>query len=273
MARPLDNFISELGHLNVKLWLDGDNLRYKAPKGTLSATLLAQLRERKAEILTFLRHADATSHSDHTPIKPVARKADLPLSFAQQRLWFLTQLDPDSSAYNLPRAYRLTGILNVSALEHSLCEIVRRHESLRTTFREVGGQPSQVITPNISLTLPLINLQKLPLDQRQAIAERKVIEEVQQPFDLTQGPLLRAKLCNCLQRSMCCCWLCITSFPMVGLLIFSSRNSLLSMMPFLTTKPLLYLHCRFNMLTMPSGNANGCKERFWSLNSTIGNNN
>ncbi len=194
MTRPLDDFISELSHLNIELWLDGDNLRYKAPKGALSAILLVQLRDRKTEIISFLRQADLTLQSADDPIQPVAREADLPLSFAQQRLWFLTQFEPDSSAYNISRVYRLKGALNVSALEQSLCEIVRRHESLRTTFPTIEGQPSQVITSDIFLPLPLIDLQDLPLAQRQAVVQQKVAEESQQPFNLAQGPLLRAKL-------------------------------------------------------------------------------
>ena len=194
MIQLLEEFLSELSHLNVKLWLDGDDLRYQAPNRTLTPTLLAQLRSRKTEIRSFLRQANSTLQSATAPIQPVARASAPPLSCAQQRLWFLTQLEPDGSAYNISRVYRLTGVLNISALEQSLCEIVRRHESLHTTFLAIDGQPSQVITPDIFLPLPLIDLQDLPLDQRQAVAEQKAAEEVRQPFDLAQGPLLRAKL-------------------------------------------------------------------------------
>ncbi|HEU4435170.1 MAG TPA: amino acid adenylation domain-containing protein, partial [Pyrinomonadaceae bacterium] len=128
------------------------------------------------------------------PIIAVARDQELPLSFAQQRLWFLDQLQPNSAFYNLPAAVRLTGNLNVTALEQSFNEIVRRHEALRTTFTSQDGTPLQVIAPSLQLTLPLEDLSEYPADEREAKAQRTATEEVQRPFDLTRGPLLRVKL-------------------------------------------------------------------------------
>ena len=192
--KTIDELLSDLRRLDVKLWLDGDNLCYKPLKESLSPSLLAQLRERKAEILTFLRQANSTPQFVAPPIRLVSRQANLPLSFAQQRLWFLTQLAPDSPVYNVPAAYRLRGVLIVDILERSLREMVRRHESLRTTFPAVDGQPSQAITPNVSLSLPLVDLQDLPPEQQEAVVQNQVSLEAQQPFNLAQGPLLRAKL-------------------------------------------------------------------------------
>ena len=117
-----------------------------------------------------------------------------PLSFAQERLWFLDQLEPGNPAYSISAAYRVTGRLNVTALEQSLDEIVRRHEILRTTFPVVNGQPVQVISPDIDLTLPIVDLRELPETEREAEAQRRATEEAQQPFDLARGPLLRVKL-------------------------------------------------------------------------------
>jgi aspartate racemase len=118
----------------------------------------------------------------------------VPLSFAQERLWFLEQWESNSPVYNIPFALRFIARLNVVTLEQSLNEIVRRHEVLRTTFPSVDGQPSQVISPNTNLTLPIINLQKLSPDRREAEAQRLATLEAQQPFSLAQGPLLRVKL-------------------------------------------------------------------------------
>ncbi|HEY9856591.1 MAG TPA: amino acid adenylation domain-containing protein [Stenomitos sp.] len=118
----------------------------------------------------------------------------LPLSFSQERLWFLDQLDPNSSTYNIPAALRLKGSLDVVALERSLNEIVRRHEVLRTTFAKVNGEPVQVIHPALSLPLPVIDLQHLAKDEREAEARRLAAEEARRPFDLAQGPLLHASL-------------------------------------------------------------------------------
>jgi acyl carrier protein len=117
-----------------------------------------------------------------------------PLSLPQERLWFHEQSVPGSSIYNIPVAYTLTGWLNLTALEQSLREIVQRHEVLRTTFSIVNGQPIQLISPEVEVTLPLIDLQKLPPQQRQAQAQQLAEEEAQQPFDLILEPLWRFKL-------------------------------------------------------------------------------
>jgi amino acid adenylation domain-containing protein len=128
------------------------------------------------------------------PIKPVARDIDLPLSFAQQRLWFLHQLEPDSPAYNVIGAVRLKGPLDVPALERSVNEIARRHEVLRTSFATVDDEPSQVIAPELELRLHLQDLNGLPEAEREAEARRLANEEAQRPFDLSRCPLFRISL-------------------------------------------------------------------------------
>jgi len=136
------------------------------------------------------------------PLHPVSREGKLPLSFAQQRLWYLSRLEPGSPVYNTARAYRVMGPLNVIALAHSLAEIVRRHEILRTAFPTVAGQPVQAIAPpppswqvrDESSMLQAVDLQDLPAAEREAGALQLVTEEVQRPFDLAQGPLLRVTL-------------------------------------------------------------------------------
>ncbi|UCE20065.1 MAG: amino acid adenylation domain-containing protein [Gemmatimonadota bacterium] len=117
-----------------------------------------------------------------------------PTSFAQQRLWFLDRLEPQSPAYNIPIALRLKGRLNVRALERSFNEIVRRHEVLRTTFAEMDGQPVQVIAPSLRWRLKLVDVQELPEADREIETRRLAAEEAQRPFDLAQGPLLRTTL-------------------------------------------------------------------------------
>ena len=130
------------------------------------------------------------------PICPAPRDGILPLSFAQQRLWFLDQLEPNSPFYNLPEALRLTGPLDVTVLEQSLNEIARRHEVLRTTFVTVDGKPQQVIAPagEVAIAAPVIDLRDLPEAEREAEAIRLAAVEAQTPFDLAHGPLLRARL-------------------------------------------------------------------------------
>jgi Condensation domain len=117
-----------------------------------------------------------------------------PLSFAQQRLWFLDQLIPGSPIYNIPVAVRLTGYLGAQALEQSLQEIVRRHEILRTIFIVVDGAPVQVVEANGSAVLRLEDLGELSPEERETKVLQLATEESQRPFDLMRGPLLRATL-------------------------------------------------------------------------------
>jgi amino acid adenylation domain-containing protein len=140
------------------------------------------------------RRMDTLEKRVVSSIQPVARDGALPPSFAQERLWFLDQLEPGSSAYNIPAAFRLKGVLDRTALEQSLNEIVRRHEVLRTTFATVGGQPVQVIASDLNLALPIVDLCKFPEAKREIEVQRLVTEEAQRPFDLIQDPFLRTTL-------------------------------------------------------------------------------
>ena len=128
-------------------------------------------------------------------ILPVARSGNtMPLSFAQQRLWFLDQLEPGSPLYNIPLALRMTGRLDEAALEESLRFIAGRHESMRTTFAVVDNQPVQVIHPQLKIRIPREDISQLGEEEKEEVVLRKISEEAQHPFDLTQGPLFRARL-------------------------------------------------------------------------------
>ncbi|MEO0433591.1 MAG: amino acid adenylation domain-containing protein [Cyanobacteria bacterium J06656_5] len=119
---------------------------------------------------------------------------DVPLSFAQEQFWLLDQIAPDSPVYNIPMAFRIVGALNVTALEKSLNEVIRRHEVLRSTCTAIDGQPTQRIIPELRLSLPIIDLSHLSDGERhQAVAKYKD-DTAHQPFDLATGPLIRATL-------------------------------------------------------------------------------
>ena len=116
------------------------------------------------------------------------------LSFAQQRLWFIEQLDPGHAAYNVPFGFRLRGELDPRSLERSLQEIMKRHEALRTTFRSVEGRPVATALPGSRFTLPLDELQHLPDEERESVVQKLILEESHALFDLQRGPLFRARL-------------------------------------------------------------------------------
>ena len=128
------------------------------------------------------------------PIQRISRTADLPLSFAQQRLWFLAQLEPDSPFYNIIDTVHLQGQLNLAALEQSFNEILRRHEALRTNFKTVEGQPVAFISSVTSQLLTVIDLAELPATQRETKVKQLALAEAQQPFNLETDTLLRVKL-------------------------------------------------------------------------------
>ena len=139
----------------------------------------------------------ASKSAGAPPLLPVPRTAGgagLPLSFSQQRLWLIHQLEPESAVYNMPVAVRLEGALQVSALAHALAEIGRRHEVLRSRYVEAGGEPLQVLAENEPGRLPRVNLAGLPAGRREPAAEQLALAEAVRPFDLGRGPLLRALL-------------------------------------------------------------------------------
>ncbi|MBI3472584.1 MAG: amino acid adenylation domain-containing protein [Candidatus Solibacter usitatus] len=126
--------------------------------------------------------------------RKAAAPKTVPLSFAQQRLWFLDQLSPGNAFYNVDTALPLNMPVDAGTLEKSLNEIVRRHAGLRTTFRAENGQPVQIVAPRLDLTVPVVDLRALAEPERQAEAHRLANQEAQRPFDLSAGPLIRATL-------------------------------------------------------------------------------
>ncbi|NER81866.1 MAG: AMP-binding protein, partial [Leptolyngbya sp. SIO1D8] len=198
--KHIEEFLSYFQSLDVRFWVDSGKLHYSAPEGTLTPVLKSQLREYKSAIIEFLQSTNLASKSTTTSILPAPRNANLPLSFTQQGLWFLQQLELNNPFYNENLAIRLTGILDVVSMEQSLNEIVQRHEVLRTTFNVLDGQPIQIIAPNLTLTLPVIDLCQLSdADQKKKI-KRLATEHIQGSFDLAQGPLVRWTLLQLSER-------------------------------------------------------------------------
>ena len=147
------------------------------------------------------------------PLTAVPRGRPLPLSFAQQRLWFLAELEPASPAYNLPVARQLDGELDLAAMARALREVVRRHEALRTRFVVRDGEPEQVVDPPPPAALPLIDLAALPAAPQAAELARLAADAALRPFDLARGPLLRAGLARLAPDRH---WLLVTMHHIVG---------------------------------------------------------
>ncbi len=134
------------------------------------------------------------------PLVHVPRAGDVQLSFAQQRMWFLQQLEPESAVYNTPFGVRLRGPLESEALEKSLNEIVRRHEALRTSFTVRDGSPVQSVAAELELRVEEVDLRRLSAEERELEAQRLARAEAAKPFDLSCGPLLRVKLVRLEER-------------------------------------------------------------------------
>jgi amino acid adenylation domain-containing protein len=188
-VKPIDVFLADLSRQNIQVQLDGEQMRISS-KVALPTELVDQLRQRKPEILRFLRQ-----HAKPEPpvLRRAARTDPLPLSHAQERLWFLDQLEGAGSAYTMPMALRLQGPLSIDAMERSLRELVYRHESLRTVFTSRDGQLAQVIgAPDFRL--PRHDLTALPSEVRAKEARRLAAEDAESAIDLVHGPVFRATL-------------------------------------------------------------------------------
>ena len=189
-----EEFLSHLRSLDVKLWADGNHLRCSAPRAVLTQELYAELKNRKVQILALLHRANSVASSTEPLVRPVSRDGDLPLSFAQQRLWFLDRLEPGLPLYNTSKAVRLSGALNLEALQRTLNTIITRHEILRTNIVAVDGSPIQVITKTRPVKLETTDLCELPDSCRQAEMHRLLSFETRRPFDLSSDLMLRATL-------------------------------------------------------------------------------
>ncbi|MEG4574238.1 amino acid adenylation domain-containing protein [Microcoleus sp. N3A4] len=187
-------FINDLRKLDINLFMEGERLRCNAPEGTLTPALKSEINERKSEIISFLHQAN--NQKNASAIAPISRTENttFPLSFAQQRLWFLNQLQPNSAFYNIPLGLHFSGQLNIAALESSLQLLINRHEILRTNFIAVDGEPVQAIAATRDFTLPVVDFRPLPASEREIEYEKLASQSVMYVFNLAQEPLLRAQL-------------------------------------------------------------------------------
>jgi amino acid adenylation domain-containing protein len=187
-------FVAHLRDQNIHLSYEGGNLKCRAPRGALTPKLRDELADRKLEILSLLRATESQKKSAPSPLAPIPRDGELPLSFSQERLWFLHQVTPDSAAYNIVSSMRFERGVDIAALERSLNVLIERHETLRTTFASRDGQPFLRIAVAAPIALPVLDLRSFPDAERRQRIDSVKAREAEQPFDLAQGPLLRLTL-------------------------------------------------------------------------------
>lgn len=196
-----EQFLSELYQLGVRLWLEEDKLKATAPPQALSAEMASALKSRRDEIQTYLLTLAAadviTTDKQPNQATPAITAAEVengeyPLSYSQQRLWFLEQMTPGLTAYNMPFAFYIEGSLQTQALERAIKKIFQRHAILRTRFLSRRGQGLQVVEPGAAFSLQQTRVKptKQIIEDIQAIAA----EEANRPFDLTTETLLRIKV-------------------------------------------------------------------------------
>ncbi|MET0400916.1 MAG: MupA/Atu3671 family FMN-dependent luciferase-like monooxygenase [Cystobacter sp.] len=173
-----EELVAELSRQGVTLWVEGDRLKYRAPKGALSPETLSQVASQKAALLEHLRRLAAEGESVH------------PLSRGQQALWFVSQLAPSSSAYNTALSVRIISELDVPALRRACQALLDRHGALRTTFSVHQGQPIQKVHQRATLHFEQVEVGDLPAEALHA----RVLQAYRQPFVLEQGPLMRVHL-------------------------------------------------------------------------------
>ncbi|MBV9788343.1 MAG: amino acid adenylation domain-containing protein, partial [Chloroflexi bacterium] len=184
-----DNFFALGGHSLMATQVIG------RVKQMTSLDLPLRLLFEAPTVATFAARLQSEQSDAGERLQPVPRdETPLPLSFAQQRLWFLDQLEPNSTAYNLMTVARLHGSLNLDAFHRSLASLTQRHESLRTVFAEHLGEPVQMILPSLDVPLNVVSIQSLPQAERESALKQVIRDEAERPFDLKHGPLLRAQI-------------------------------------------------------------------------------
>ncbi len=189
-----EELIAHLEEQGVQLSAHEGRLRYSAPPGVLTPELKAQLGAHKPALLALLAARVESGGAAARAIPRIPRDGNLPLSPAQESMWFLDQFSSQHPVYNIVLAYRIEGPLDAPALEWSINEIIRRHEILGASCALAGGTPELRIDPAAAVAIDAIDLRHLPPDRREAEARRRATEMALRPFDLAVAPLLRAAL-------------------------------------------------------------------------------
>jgi amino acid adenylation domain-containing protein len=187
------DLIARLGSAGIRLWLEDDQLKFKAPKGALTPELRDALVAMKPQVIDFLRQT-RTQGDNADRIPQAATRDSAPMTFSQRGVWFVEQLAPGNSTFHIPSALYLRGILDRDALRIAFEQVLARHDALRSVFDASVGEPVVRVLPPRPFVIPYEDLSAQTLEE-QASATRRIAEAcIREPFDLLRGPLVRAKL-------------------------------------------------------------------------------
>lgn len=187
------NFLSHLRELDVQLWLVGDKLRYQAPKGVVTAELLAGISERKSEIISLLKQINMQQQANKEPIPSIPRDCEheLPLSFSQQSMWFFDKFTKGNPVFNICNAVHMQGVLHKDKFVKALNQLIERHEALRTTFTNIDGKPVQMIHTASFIDITEIDIRHIAKTDVENHLKIVIKEEARRIFNLEKGPLFR----------------------------------------------------------------------------------
>ncbi|MBT5872261.1 MAG: amino acid adenylation domain-containing protein, partial [Candidatus Latescibacteria bacterium] len=187
-------FLTHLRKLDIKVWVEGERLKFNAPAEAVTDDLKNELASRKDDLLDFLKKQDLRVSVSVKPVERVSRDKNLPASFGQRPLWFLEQLEPANVSNYIPCGMHLSGPVDKDVLEKCINEIIRRHEVLRTNFTVADDQPVQVVNPHHEFVVEWLDLQDVSVADHTGMLQRLTTEEIRRPFDLSEDLLLRVKL-------------------------------------------------------------------------------
>ncbi|MCX7922789.1 MAG: amino acid adenylation domain-containing protein [Clostridia bacterium] len=179
------DLVSDIESKKIKLWVDGEFLRYKAPKGVVTKEILQCIGDRKEEIIKYLS-AESSAGIFYEPIQRVDEKEFYPMSTAQKRMFILNQMDNESTAYNQTQVLKVTGAVDKERVEWVINHIIERHEILRSSFEMIDGEPAQIVNKSVNFKIDFIECEEAQVENE--------IKRFIRPFDLSKAPLIRVTL-------------------------------------------------------------------------------
>ena len=192
LTKGIESLLIDLTDRGIEIWSEQGKLNVKAEKSLLTAEIVEVLKKSKPELLKHLNQVESSKNSVNT--HQAEADSEAPLSFAQERLWFLEQFQGPSSTYHLQGTFKISGFLDHSLLQQSLRNIIQRHQILRTSFHELDGRAVQKTHDEVKFDIPVVDISHSSEAEHPSIIQQRLSEEVKKPFDLTCPPLIKTLL-------------------------------------------------------------------------------